>query len=96
MFSKGTVQAQTKNLQYSFVSDEIFPTFVKSKIKRGNGHEFFLHFLLRKQNELLIENVKKGVRGNEPNGRTAQPTQLIPKLIEGEFCAPQNYRSFYF
>ena len=36
---------------------------------------FFSIFFI--ENELFTENVKKGVRGNEPNGRTVQPTQLI-------------------
>ena len=44
------------------------------------------------ENESFKENVKKGVRGNEPNGRTVQPTQLIRISIEAEFCALQNYR----
>ena len=35
---------------------------------------------------------KKGVRGNESNGRTVQPTQLILISTESEFCALQNYR----
>ena len=29
------------------------------------------------EKESFTENVKKGVRGNEPNGQTVQPTQLI-------------------
>ena len=51
---------------------------------------FFLIFFI--EVELFTENVKKGVRGNEPNGRTVQPTQLILILIEAEFCALQHYR----
>ena len=37
-----------------------------------------------------------GVRGNEPSGRTVQPTELILISVEGEFCALQNYREFFF
>ena len=48
------------------------------------------------ENELFTENVKKGVRGNEPSGRTVQPTQLIRISIEVEFCALQNYTVFFF
>ena len=48
---------------------------------------FFTIFLI--ENELFTENSKKGVRGNELNGRTVQPTQLI-------FCALQNYRVFFY
>ena len=55
---------------------------------------FFSIFFI--ENELFTENVKNGVRGNEPNGRTVQPTQLILISIEAEFCALQNYREFFF
>ena len=34
-------------------------------------------------------------RGNEPNGLTVQPTQLIFISIEAEFCALQSYREFF-
>ena len=54
---------------------------------------FFSIFLI--ENELFTENVKKGVRGNEPNGRMVQPKQLILTSIEAEFCALQNYREFF-
>ena len=37
----------------------------------------------------------KGVRGNEPNGQTVQPTQLILISIEAETCAIQNSRVFF-
>ena len=47
-------------------------------------------------NDLFAENVKKGVRGNEPNGRTVQPTQFILISIEAEFCALQDCREFFF
>ena len=46
------------------------------------------------ENELFIENVKKAVRGNEPNGQTVQPTNLILISIEAELCALQYYREF--
>ena len=47
------------------------------------------------ENESFTENVKKGVPGNKPNGRTVQPTQLILISIEAEFCDLQNYRVFF-
>ena len=34
-------------------------------------------------------------RGNEPNGLTVQPTQLIFISIEAELCALQSYREFF-
>ena len=46
---------------------------------------FFSIFFIEK--ELFTENIKKGVRGNKPNGRTVQSTQLIPISIEAGFCA---------
>ena len=55
--------------------------------------KFFSIFFI--ENELFTENVKKGVRGNEPNGRTVQPKQLILISIEAEFCALQNHRGFF-
>ena len=54
-------------------------------MKWGNCHELFSIFFI--ENELFTENVKKGVRGNEPNGRTVQPTHLILISIEAEFRA---------
>ena len=54
---------------------------------------FSIFFLV---NELFTENVKKEVRGNKPNGRTVQPTQLIIISIEAEICALQNYRKLFF
>ena len=77
-----------------FDCDENLHTRLKSKIKWGNRHEPFSIFLIEK--ELFTENVKKGVRGNEPNGRTVQPTQLKRISIEAEFCALQNYIEFFF
>ena len=56
--------------------------------------DFFYIFFI--ENELFTENVKKGVRGNKPNGRSVQPTQLILISIEGEFSALQNYTEFFF
>ena len=47
------------------------------------------------ENELFTENVKKGVRGNEPNGRTVQPTQLTRMSIEAKYHALQNCRVFF-
>ena len=44
-----TAQAKNKNLSYSFDSDENLHTFVKSKIKQGNRHEFFSQFLHRER-----------------------------------------------
>ena len=35
-------------------------------------------------------------RGNEPNGLTVQPTQLIFISIEAELCALQSYKEFFF
>ena len=46
--------------------------------------------------EVIYRKRKKGVRGNEPNGRTIQPTQLILISIEEEFCALHKYREFFF
>ena len=60
----------------------------------GNRHETFSIFFI--ENELFIENVNKGGRGNEPNGRAVLPEQLIPISIEAEFRALQNYREFFF
>ena len=56
---------------------------------------FFSIFFI--ENELFSENVKKGVRSNEPNpnGRTAQPTHVICISIEADFCALQNDRDFF-
>ena len=54
---------------------------------------FFCFFFI--ENELFTDNVKKGVSGNEPNGRTVQPTQLIRISIEAEFRALQNYKDFF-
>ena len=47
------------------------------------------------ENELFAESVNKGVRSNEPYGRTVQPTQLILIPIEAELCALQKYREFF-
>ena len=46
---------------------------------------YFFHFLHRKR--VIHRKRKKKVRGNEPNGRTVQPKQLILLSIEAEFCA---------
>ena len=86
--------AQKKNLYCSFDCDEKFCTYVKSKTKWRNRHELFSIFFI--ENWLFTENVKKGVRGNEPNGRTVQPAQLTLIPLEVEFCALQNYRKFFF
>ena len=59
-------------------------THVKLNIKWGNPYEFFSIF------------IKKGVRGNEPNGRMVQPTQLIRGSIEAEFRALKTTESFFF
>ena len=83
-----------KHLYYSFVCDENLHTYVKLKIKWGECHEFFLYFCI--ENELFTENVKKGVRGNEPKGQTVQTTQLLLLSFEAEFCAQQNYSEFFF
>ena len=85
--------AQKKNLYYSFDCDENWYTYVKSKMKWGNRHELFSIFFI--ENELFTENVKKGVRGNEPNGRTVQPKQLILISIVAEFRGLQSYRQFF-
>ena len=82
-----------KNLYYSFDCDENLHTHVKSKIKWGNCHE--LSSVSFVENKLFPENVKNGVRGNEPNGRTVQPTQLIRISLESKFRARQNYRDFF-
>ena len=60
----------------------------------GNRHELLSIFLT--ENELFPENVQNRVRGNEPNGRTSQPTNLILISIEAKFSALQNYREFFF
>ena len=36
-----------------------------------------------------------GICGDEPNGRTVQPTDLILITIEAEFCAIKNYIGFF-
>ena len=54
---------------------------------------FFSIFFI--ENKLFTENVKKGVRRNEPNGRTVQTKQLILITIDAQFCALQNYREFF-
>ena len=77
-----------KNLYYSFDYDENLHTHVKSKIKWGNRHELFSTFFI--ENELFAVNLKKGVRSNEPNGRTVQLTQLIRRSIKAEFRTLQN------
>ena len=60
----------------------------------GNCRELFSIFFI--ENVLFTENVKKGVRGYEPNGRMVQPKQLILISIEAEFCALKIYREFFF
>ena len=55
---------------------------------------FFSIFFI--ENNLFTENVKNGVRGNEPSGRTVQPTQSILISTKAEFSALQNYREFFF
>ena len=62
-------------------------------MKGGNRQEHFSIIFI--ENELFTENVKKGVRCNEPNGQTIWPTQLLLLSIEAEFCALQNYREFF-
>ena len=62
-------------------------------MKWGKRHEFFSIFFI--ENELSTENVKNGVRGNEPNGRMVQPKQLILISFDAEFCVPQVYREFF-
>ena len=89
---KWTVRPK-KNVYYSFNCDENMQTHVNSKIKWGNRHELCSIFFI--ENELFTENVKKWVRGNEPNGRTVQPIELILISIETEFRALQNYRVFF-
>ena len=71
---KGTVPSK-KILYYSLDCDENLHTYVKSKKEWGSCHELFSIFF--KENELFTENIKRRVCGNEPNGRTLQPTQLI-------------------
>ena len=83
-----------KNLYYSFDCDENWHTYIKSKLKWGNRHELFFSIFFI-ENELFTQNIKKGVRGNEPNGRTIQPTQLIFISIEAEFCDLQNNKEFF-
>ena len=89
----GTVCLE-KNLYYSFDCDENLHTHVNSKIKWGNRHEFFS--ICSIENELFTENVKKGVCGYKPNGRTVQPTQLIRISIDAKFRALKNYRELFF
>ena len=62
-------------------------------MKWGNCHELFSILFI--EIELFIGNVKKGESGNEPNGRTVQPTQLILISIEAKFCALQKYADFF-
>ena len=71
-----------------------FAHVCKIEIKMGNRHENFSIFVI--ENEWFTENVEKGVCGNEPNGQTVQPTQLIHVSIEAEFRALQNYGKFFF
>ena len=84
---------RNKKKYYSSVSHENLHTYVKLKIKWGDRHELYSIFFI--ENVLFTENVKKGVRGIEPNGRTVQPTQLILTSIEVEFFALQNYREIF-
>ena len=65
---KGTVGAKRKILYYSFDSDVNLHTYVKYKINLGNRHGIFSSFFI--ENQSITENVKYGVRGNEPNGST--------------------------
>ena len=69
-------------------------TYVKSKLKWSNRHDFFSILFI--ENDLYIENVNMGVSVNEPNGRMVQPTQLILITIEAEFCALLDFRKFFF
>ena len=90
----GLREPYPKKLHYSFDCDENLNIYVKLKLKRGNCPDFFTTLFI--ENQLLTENVKKGVRGNEPNGRTVQPTQLTLISIEAKLCALKNYRVFFF
>ena len=56
---------------------------------------FFFHFLHRKR-VIHKKHNKKGVRSNEPNGRTVQPKQLILISTEAEFCVLQSYGEVFF
>ena len=67
-------------------------TNVKPK-KMGNLQELFSIFFI--ENKLVIENLKKGVRGKEPNSKTIHPTQFVRISIEAEFRAQQNYRDLF-
>ena len=78
----------------AFDYDENLHTYVKLKLEWGNRQGLFSIFFI--ENDLFTEIVKKGVRGNEPNDRTVQPTQWILISIEAEYCALQNYREFLF
>ena len=91
-FLKGTVPHNKKNLYYSFDCDENLHTYVNLK-KWGNCHKLISIFFT--ENELFTENVKKGVRGKDPNGQTVQFSLLILTPIKTEFCSLQNYRDFF-
>ena len=68
-----------KNLYYSFDSDKNLHTYVKTKIKWGNGHELFSIFFI--EDELFTENVRKGVRGNEYLGFPAVQKSTNKKSV---------------
>ena len=86
----GSYSRGKKKLYYLFDRDENLHTSVKLTTKWGNCQELFSILFI--ENELFTENLKNGIRSNEPNGRTVQLTQLILLSIEAESCALQNYR----
>ena len=55
-----------------------------------------MNFLFHRKRVIHRKRNKKGVRGNEPIGRTVQPTQLILISIEAEICGLQIYRDIFF
>ena len=65
----------------------------KLKIKWGNGYELFSIFFV--ENGLFTENVKKGVRGNEPNGRTFNLHSLYSYQSKRNFVLYKNRESFF-
>ena len=93
-FKLGDRTPKKKNLYYSFDCDGNLHMYVKLKLRWVNFHDFFSIFFI--ENVLFTENVKKGVRGNEPNDRTVQPTHLRLISIEAEIHALQKYREFFF
>ena len=93
MALRGPYRQKYKDLYYSLNYDESLYKLVRSKIKWGNRQEIFSIYFI--ENELFTEVVKKGNRGNEPNGQTVEPTQLLLISIEAGIRTLQHYRESF-